>query len=88
MTEEEGNYYITLATLHGPSTVDDLEGGTSERGTHDPLTFSLGGVDEPEYWWVFRDAYVTPDERLCRRNFDTRAEAARHYCLHYGLIKP
>lgn len=88
MTEEEGNYYITLATLHGPSTVGDIEDSSQlYRGTHDPLTLSrgFGGAD---CWWVFRDAYITPDERLCKRNFNTRAEAARHYCRHYGLIKP
>lgn len=83
MTEEEGNYYITLAALHAPSTVGDIDitngKGTytgPERGTHDPLNRTI-----QDCWWVYR-------AELCRPDFNTRAEAARHYCRHYGLIKP
>jgi hypothetical protein len=84
MTEEEGDRWIALAVLHGPSTVKDID-RTSEvigpgRGTHDPLTKNRNGE-----WWVYRSG---SDERgviLCQPNFETRAEAARHYCKHYGI---
>lgn len=74
MTKEEGELYITLATLHGPSTREEVA-HEQEDPEHDPLTHTKSG------WWVWRDV-------ACQPTFYTREEAARHYCLHYGLIKP
>jgi hypothetical protein len=71
MTEEEGDRYIALALLHGPSTVGDIRGPS--RGSHEPLHRA-----STNRWWVYRDA-------ICQPYFNTRAEAARHYCKHYGI---
>jgi hypothetical protein len=73
MTTEEGEYYITLAMLHGPSTIDEVKSRIT--ATHDPLNRTLAGT-----WWVYRDA-------ICGQDFDTQAEAAYHYCEHYGLLQ-
>jgi hypothetical protein len=80
MTEEEGNLYITLATLHGPSTRDEI--CDDDHNPHAPLVKGAAG------WWVDRDPCLDDNNFLYDRDFPTRAEAARHYCLHYGLIKP
>lgn len=72
MTEEEGDRWIALALLHGPTTMND--NNCDEPGSHDPLHRS----HKSRPWWVFRNG-------ICVEDFATRAEAARHYCKHYGI---
>jgi hypothetical protein len=77
MTEEEGNYYIALATLHAPSTRDEI----CDDVVNPNAPFIRSAITDK--WWVDRE----PME-VYSHDFPTRAEAARHYRLHYGLIKP
>jgi hypothetical protein len=81
MTQEEGDRYIALALLHGPSTVNDIvRHASGGQGNHDPLHRSERGPfgDRSAVWWVYRDC-------CCKPNFRTAAEAARHYCRQYGV---
>jgi hypothetical protein len=72
MTDDEA---ITLAILHAPSTIHEAGDRTrQEEDTQiDPFYYGVAGC-----WWVYRHKASAPD-------FDTKGEAAQHYCKFYNI---